>query len=79
MGELFEQILNGEFDYPEEYWDDVSDQAKDFIDNLLLVDPALRLTAEQALEHPWLQGAATDKLLHVPEKMEQFTSGKLKK
>merc|ERR1712000_656975 len=60
------------------FFDDVSDQAKDFIDNLLLVDPALRLTAEQALEHPWLQGAATDKLLHVPEKMEQFTSGKLK-
>ena len=26
MGELFEQILAGEFDYPEEYWEDVSDQ-----------------------------------------------------
>ena len=26
MAELFEQIMNGEFDYPEEYWDDISDE-----------------------------------------------------
>jgi len=74
MGKLFEQIMCGEFDYPEEYWDDISDEgnwsalystkvsdivqttiAKDFIDNLLMVDTELRFTADQALEHPWLQ------------------------
>jgi len=55
MAKLFDQILGGDFDYPEEYWEDVSDEAKDFIDNLLIVDPKCRFTAAQALEHPWLQ------------------------
>jgi len=26
MGELFEQILNGEYEYPDEYWSDISDE-----------------------------------------------------
>ena len=26
MGRLFEQIMAGEFDYPEEYWEDISDE-----------------------------------------------------
>ena len=30
MGELFEQIMAGEYDYPEEYWDEVSDEGKNF-------------------------------------------------
>merc|ERR1719197_1872962 len=79
MGELFEQIMAGEYDYPEEYWDEVSDEAKDFIDNLLLVDPAERFTASQALEHPWLQGSAPDHTLGVPAKMEEFSKTKFKK
>mmetsp|Transcript_24109 Transcript_24109/g.41198 ORF Transcript_24109/g.41198 Transcript_24109/m.41198 type:complete len:289 (-) Transcript_24109:145-1011(-) len=79
MGELFEQIMAGEYDYPEEYWDEVSDEAKDFIDNLLLVDPAERFTASQALEHPWLQGSAPDHTLGVPSKMEEFSKTKFKK
>jgi len=69
MGKLFEQIMCGEFDYPEEYWEDISDEAKDFIDNLLMVETDLRFTADQALEHPWLQGAAPDRQLSVPSKM----------
>jgi serine/threonine protein kinase len=35
----------------------VSDDAKGFINKLLTVDPAQRLTARQALQHPWLAGA----------------------
>jgi len=79
MGKLFEQIMCGEFDYPEEYWDDISDEAKDFIDNLLMVDTELRFTADQALEHPWLQGAAPDKQLGVPAKMEEYKNSKFNK
>ena len=79
MAELFEQIMNGEFDYPEEYWDDISDEAKDFIDNLLIVDPSTRYTAEQALEHPWLKGAAKDHLLQASTNMnELLNQGKYK-
>lgn len=52
--EIFEQIMSGTFDYPEEYWDTISKDAKDFINNLLKTDPKQRLTAEAALKHPWL-------------------------
>lgn len=33
----------------------ISDQAKDLIRQMLTKDPTQRLTAQQALEHPWLQ------------------------
>jgi len=53
--EVFEQILKAEYDYPEEYWEDISPEAKDFINHLLIVDVTKRLTAEQALDHAWLK------------------------
>lgn len=40
------------FDY--QPFDDISDQAKDFIEKLLVKDTAKRLTAKNALNHEWL-------------------------
>jgi len=56
--EIFEQIMEANFDYPEEYWGSVSKDAKDFINRLLVVDSDKRLTAGDALRHPWLAGAS---------------------
>uniref|UniRef100_A0ACB8EA78 Serine/threonine-protein kinase H1 n=1 Tax=Sphaerodactylus townsendi TaxID=933632 RepID=A0ACB8EA78_9SAUR len=39
-------------------WPSVSNLAKDFIDRLLTVDPGDRLTALQALKHPWVVSMA---------------------
>jgi len=36
--EVFEQIMKAEYDYPAEYWDEISEEAKDFINHLLVVD-----------------------------------------
>jgi calcium/calmodulin-dependent protein kinase I len=47
--ELFEQIMSADYDYPEDYWNDVSPQAKAFIDALLVVDPKQRMTTKQVL------------------------------
>ncbi|KAK9694552.1 Calcium/calmodulin-dependent protein kinase type I [Basidiobolus ranarum] len=48
-------ILNGKYSFtPGEYWNDISDNAKDFIRRLLVVDPEKRMTVKEALEHPWL-------------------------
>lgn len=35
-------------------WASVSNLAKDFIQRLLLLDPTIRLTADQAIQHPWV-------------------------
>ncbi|RXN18206.1 serine threonine- kinase H1-like protein [Labeo rohita] len=39
-------------------WPSVSNLAKDFIDRVLTVDPTERLTAGQALKHPWIVSMA---------------------
>jgi len=47
-------ILNADYKFEQEYWEGVSDTAKDFIARLLTIDPDRRLNAHQALTHPWL-------------------------
>lgn len=48
-------IVSGDYRYePAIYWEGVSTSARNFIDQLLVVDPAQRMTADQALAHPWL-------------------------
>ncbi|XP_039183438.1 serine/threonine-protein kinase H1 isoform X2 [Crotalus tigris] len=55
---LYRQILKGKYSYSGEPWPSVSNLAKDFIDRLLTVDPGDRLTALQALKHPWVVSMA---------------------
>jgi calcium/calmodulin-dependent protein kinase I len=78
--EVFEQILKAEYDYPEEYWGEISDAGKDFINHLLVVDPKARLTAKQALEHKWLQTKTKEKkktkLAKFQEKMRHYVNGR---
>eukprot|EP00727_Mastigamoeba_balamuthi_P014495 m51a1_g9670 putative dynein heavy chain axonemal (5182) ;mRNA; r:1243469-1265072 len=50
--ELRQSISAGRYEFPDEPY--VSELARDFIERLLRVDPAERLTALQALRHPWL-------------------------
>jgi len=48
-------IVAADYSYePAVYWEGVSSKARDFIDKLLTVDPAKRMTAQQAKDHPWL-------------------------
>jgi len=52
---LFNMIKKGEYDFNPQYWDAVSDSAKDFISQLLCVDPTARLSASGVKEHPWMK------------------------
>ena len=56
--QLFELIKKGEYEYESPYWDEISQSAKDFISQLLTLNPKLRLSCKEALEHPWMK---TDK------------------
>eukprot|EP01025_Chloroclados_australasicus_P029221 TRINITY_DN2912_c0_g1_i1.p1 TRINITY_DN2912_c0_g1~~TRINITY_DN2912_c0_g1_i1.p1 ORF type:complete len:342 (-),score=50.35 TRINITY_DN2912_c0_g1_i1:396-1421(-) len=51
---LFQKIKAGDYDADDPVWDKVSDTAKDLVSKLLDIDADKRLTAEQALAHPWV-------------------------
>lgn len=51
---LFENITNCKFDFPEEEWADISDDAKNLIRQLLIEEPYKRLPANMVLEHSWV-------------------------
>jgi len=53
---LFAAIQEGNFDFDEEVWDEISDIAKDLIRKLICVNPKSRLSAVEALAHPWVAG-----------------------
>ncbi|CAH1759905.1 13506_t:CDS:2 [Entrophospora sp. SA101] len=54
---LLESILKGYYCYEEEYWTGISDLAKDLINKMLVYDPYKRITAKEALQHPWFRSA----------------------
>lgn len=60
--ELFKLILAGTFTFPTDYWRGVSQEAKDFISALIVVDPRSRMTARDALNHLWLKDVDPDPL-----------------
>ncbi|KIL68396.1 hypothetical protein M378DRAFT_71318 [Amanita muscaria Koide BX008] len=72
-----EAIIAGDYKFePLEYWENVTETAKDFVRQCLTSDPHKRPTAEQLLKHKWLadegphfvadsQGEPTDLLPHV--------------
>ncbi|XP_078577312.1 calcium/calmodulin-dependent protein kinase type II delta chain-like isoform X19 [Branchiostoma floridae x Branchiostoma japonicum] len=51
---LYSQIKAGAYDYPSPEWDTVTPEAKNLINSMLNLNPAKRITAEQALRHPWI-------------------------
>ncbi|XP_062026707.1 calcium-dependent protein kinase 10 [Rosa rugosa] len=50
-------ILRGVIDFKREPWPQISESAKSLVRQMLDPDPKKRLTAQQVLEHPWLQNA----------------------
>lgn len=60
-------------------WPSVSNLAKDFIQRLLPLDPASRLTADQAIRHPWvvtMAASSSMRNLHrsISQNLRQRTS-----
>jgi serine/threonine protein kinase len=51
---IVEQIICCDYKFKGRRWSRVSDQAKDFVRDLLVLDPAERATAEEALGNVWL-------------------------
>ena len=53
--EIIENVLRGQFSFKSSVWERISDSAKDLISKLLERQADMRLTAEEAYQHPWIQ------------------------
>jgi len=58
---LLEMVSEGNFEFPKEYWKNISNDATDLIKKLLEKNISKRFTAQQVLEHPWLKDKVKDK------------------
>ena len=63
---LFTNIRECDLEFPEQQWSNISTQAKDLIQKLLMKDSSRRLTAEQVLHHPWIVDHPCSTVLHTP-------------
>lgn len=72
---LFAQIQKGTFTFTPPYWDCVSDVVKDLIRRMLTVNPARRISAEDAQAHEWLRtdsAGCSEPLPYFNENMRAF-------
>lgn len=51
---IMKKVEAGKYDIEHGIWKSVSKEAKDLIKKLLTYDPAERISADQALRHPWI-------------------------
>jgi Ca2+-binding EF-hand superfamily protein len=51
---MIDKIMRCDYSFGKSYWEPVSDEAKDMIDKLLVMDPKKRMDATEALKHIWL-------------------------
>ncbi|KTF96948.1 hypothetical protein cypCar_00034974, partial [Cyprinus carpio] len=56
---LYQQIKAGAYDFPSPEWDTVTPEAKDLINKMLTINPSKRITAAEALKHPWISHRST--------------------
>lgn len=48
------KLAPSRFQYPSPEWDTVTPEAKNLINQMLTVNPGKRITAAEALKHPWI-------------------------
>ncbi|KAF6153270.1 hypothetical protein GIB67_000059 [Kingdonia uniflora] len=81
---IFDAVLRGHLDFLSDPWPSISSSAKDLVKKMLRPDPKERLSAVEALNHPWVRedGDASDKPIDIAvlTRMKQFRAmNKLKK
>ncbi|XP_037114928.1 calcium/calmodulin-dependent protein kinase (CaM kinase) II beta 1 isoform X15 [Syngnathus acus] len=68
---LYQQIKAGAYDFPSPEWDTVTPEAKNLINQMLTINPARRITAQEALKHPWVcQRSTVASMMHRQETVE---------
>ena len=66
---ILKQVKIGKYKMEGEEWNRVSNEAKDLIKQMLTFNPEERISAEEALKHPWFDLAKTKQKRIPDEKM----------
>ena len=69
---IFKQILKGEVNFFENDWKDVSREATHFIGRLIVEDTFTRLSAQDALKHPWILEADKEPKFLCPSVLKRL-------
>jgi len=72
--EIIENVLKGQFSFKHAVWESISDNAKDLISKLLERQADMRLTAEEAYNHPWIQQQRDKEFKDVEINKDVFTN-----
>ena len=73
--ETYSNVSNTSYDFDDDSFDDISEEATDFISKLLLKSKMERLTASQCLLHNWLEQARGMSLKTINPGMVFFITG----
>ncbi|KAJ2379646.1 Calmodulin-dependent protein kinase cmk2 [Coemansia sp. RSA 2607] len=71
---LMTAMRSDNVEFLERFWWGISEHAKDFIRQCLRSNPSERMTAEQALAHPWLAGGDVSSRNLLPDVLENFNA-----
>jgi len=72
--EIINNVLNSTYSMKSEVWGSVSDEAKDLISKLLERSADMRLTAQEAFDHPWIQQERAKESEAIKLNPEMFTN-----
>jgi len=77
--DLFKKIVGAEYNFDNPIWSEVSSEAKELINNLLVRDPAKRWTAEKCLKYDWVIGTGVnEEKLDVGDRMTDYINKRKK-
>jgi len=74
--QIFEKIMKANYDFPSPDWDEITDDAKEFIQAILVLEPSERPTAADCLQAPWIVSQATSKTIKTAALTEYSTKRK---
>lgn len=77
--EILHRVEKGKFYFNPADWKNISNAAKDLITKMLTLDPAKRISAEEALAHPWIQQVAQKEKGDVKETLLVNALGNMRK
>ena len=77
--EIMEKVALGAYKIEGVNWEGISEEAKDFVRQLMTFDPKLRPDAETALNNPWMKFFDKESKAHVDKKSAQLALENLRK